>query len=349
MRCTWTLGFLLGAVATPVVAQGGTATYELVFRSSWSAATHPVAFPPNPHFSPLIGGTHNGSVAFWQVGGTATAGMEKMAETGQTSPLDSEIQSAISAGTADQLLQFGGLGTSPASRTVQFAVNAEYPRLTLVSMLAPSPDWFVGVGGLELLQNGQWVDNLVVPLQVWDAGSDSGITYLAANQNTFPKDPIAGVSTTQGPFQGLPGPIGEFALRRLSGTLVYGCGTNPAGSMAVTGTPVLGGSVTLEVDDPGGTVAPPGGVLLLVSALPDPGFPCGTPLPGLGLAGAAGELLVQLPSVPLVGPPWLGAPVGLNLTVPNMPALLGAKVYLQGGLTNNTRAGLTDAVELLIG
>jgi serine/threonine protein kinase len=39
--------------------------------------------------------------------------------------------------------------------------------VTLVSMVAPSPDWFVGVGGLPLLQDGQWVDELVVPLPAW--------------------------------------------------------------------------------------------------------------------------------------------------------------------------------------
>ena len=31
------------------------------------------------------------------------------------------------------------------------AVTTDHPRVTLVTMIAPSPDWFVGVSGLSLL------------------------------------------------------------------------------------------------------------------------------------------------------------------------------------------------------
>ena len=45
-----------------------TAEYVVQFDATWSAQTHPLNFPPNPHFSGLIGGTHNDQVAFWEVG-----------------------------------------------------------------------------------------------------------------------------------------------------------------------------------------------------------------------------------------------------------------------------------------
>jgi hypothetical protein len=38
------------------------AKYELTFNALWSSATHPVDFPSSPHFSGLIGMTHNGDV-----------------------------------------------------------------------------------------------------------------------------------------------------------------------------------------------------------------------------------------------------------------------------------------------
>ncbi|KAG8231524.1 hypothetical protein J437_LFUL008065 [Ladona fulva] len=45
--------------------------------------------------------------------------------------------------------------------------------------LDPSPDWIVGVSGLELcLRNCSWVESLKFNLYPWDAGTDDGITYL---------------------------------------------------------------------------------------------------------------------------------------------------------------------------
>lgn len=51
--------------------------------------------------------------------------------------------------------------------------------MSFVSMIDPSPDWFVGVSRLELcLENGSWVESKVLDLFPWDAGTDSGPTYI---------------------------------------------------------------------------------------------------------------------------------------------------------------------------
>lgn len=45
----------------------------------------------------------------------------------------------------------------------------------------PSPDWIVGVSGLELCRrNCSWVEYKVLNLYPWDAGTDSGITYTVS-------------------------------------------------------------------------------------------------------------------------------------------------------------------------
>ena len=92
---------------------------------------------------------------------------------------------------------------------------------------------------------------------------------------------------------------------------VYGCGTNPALSMTIlSGTPQLGATVQLGLDNPLGT-QPVGSFPIVVLALaPAPGFPCGLPVPGFGMAGggASGELLISLtPPSPLF-PFLFGAP-----------------------------------------
>ena len=59
-------------------------------------------------------------------------------------------QAAISAGTADSLIQGGGIARSPGVATAAFEIGRDHPLVSLVSMVAPSPDWFVGVSALSL-------------------------------------------------------------------------------------------------------------------------------------------------------------------------------------------------------
>jgi len=212
---------VLAAAALPLTtahAQSSTATYEVRFDATWSATTHPGAYPGGAHFSPLVGGTHDGSVHFWMAGGLATAGIEAMAETGATGPLVSEVNAAITGGSAGQVVLGAGIG-SPGSTTTAFNVSDAFSQITLVTMIAPSPDWFVGVDGLELRPGGHWVNQLTVPLLAWDAGTDDGTGFNSPNQNSNPKQPIALI--TGGPFFGND-PLGTFTFtRKLGGPVVY--------------------------------------------------------------------------------------------------------------------------------
>lgn len=189
-----------------------TVEYRVTFDATWSATTHPTDFPPNPHFSGLVGGTHNSNASFWAVGGIATTGIERMAELGTKSNLLNEVQAEINLGNANQQLCGGSIGLSPGSTSFTFETNKDYPLVTLVSMIAPSPDWFVGVSGLDLCQGGQWVDQLVVSLDAYDAGTDSGATYTSPNSNTNPKEPIFEI--TGYPTFGVP--LGTFTFTKIS-------------------------------------------------------------------------------------------------------------------------------------
>lgn len=58
-------------------------------------------------------------------------------------------------------------------------------------MLGPSPDWIVGVSGLELCQkNCTWLESKELFLYPWDAGVDSGISYESPDQPTEPQQNI---------------------------------------------------------------------------------------------------------------------------------------------------------------
>jgi hypothetical protein len=60
-----------------------------------------------------------------------------------------------------------------------------------VAMIAPSPDWFIGVRNLDLMPGGQWANEIVVDLFAYDAGTDSGPSYTSPDQATQPPEPIA--------------------------------------------------------------------------------------------------------------------------------------------------------------
>lgn len=172
--------------------------YQVTFTSTWSAVTHPDGFPPNPHFSPLIGATHCSCLSFWEVGELASPGIKDMAELGATNALASEVATAQSNGGAEHLLAGSGIGVSPGMASLEFDITLDYPAVTLVSMVAPSPDWFVGVSGLELFDGSEWVDSLVVELYPYDAGTDSGIDYTSPNSATQP--PVAIFQIDSGPL-----------------------------------------------------------------------------------------------------------------------------------------------------
>ena len=186
-------------------------SYNVVFRSTRSAETHPTDFPTNPHFSGLIGGTHDSDVTFWAEAALASRGIRNMAETGSKEPLSTEVEAAIGAGTAAALLSGGGINPSPAAVELAFDITVEHSLVALVSMIAPSPDWFVGVHDLVLLEEGVWVEEVVAQLLPYDAGTDSGVTFTSANEVTDP--PVAVARIHVSPLD-TSTPLGTFTFTR---------------------------------------------------------------------------------------------------------------------------------------
>jgi hypothetical protein len=193
-----------------------TARYSVTFESTWRDETHPADFPSNPHFSRLIGGTHSSRVRFWIAGRTASEGIQAMAEQGRTSPLDAEVLAAIAAGTAYSLIQGGAIARSPGVATAEFEIEREHPLVSLVTMVAPSPDWFVGTDSLSLVEGGDWVAERIVPLYPWDAGTDSGTTYAAPDHDTQPRQEIHALQGHPVALGGVVAPFGSVSFRRVN-------------------------------------------------------------------------------------------------------------------------------------
>ena len=198
---------------TPAPTPAPVARYELVFEASWHETTH--AVPPNPHFSRLIGGTHDDRVRFWEDGGIASEGVKRMAEIGAQAPLDEEVLAAVAAGTAQHLIAGREQPANPGATRIEIEVSRAFPLVTVVTMVAPSPDWFVGVSALPLFAGGDWVREVEIALVPWDAGTDSGTSFLAADRPSRPREPIARITTPPLAEDGVARPLGRFVFRRL--------------------------------------------------------------------------------------------------------------------------------------
>ncbi|HQU70998.1 MAG TPA: spondin domain-containing protein [Calditrichia bacterium] len=172
-----------------------TARYRLTFKSNWNALDFPTNFPVNRHFSDLIGVVHREGAHIWEVGQTASTGIENVAELGVNTELEGEINSGTGMAGEGELVSGGGIPVDQDSVVLTFNITVDYPCISLISMVAPSPDWFVGVENLSLRKDGDWIERMAVDLPVYDAGTDDGATFVAPNSDSNPPGTIALLSS----------------------------------------------------------------------------------------------------------------------------------------------------------
>ena len=188
------LAFATLLVITPAQGNAQSATYRVTFTGKFTgdALASGVSVPSGAHFSPLIGAVHNDSVTFWSSGGTASVGIESMAEDGLTSPLKSAVTAAGSE--ASSTIERSGNVGATATVTVDITLSPTHPLVTLVTMIAPSPDWFVGVSGLSLFNaQNEWLASHAVNLFPYDAGTEDGTEFSLSNTATDPQGTITSI------------------------------------------------------------------------------------------------------------------------------------------------------------
>ena len=203
-------------VITTAQANAQSATYRVTFEGKFtaSALASGVSVPSGEHFTTLIGAVHNDSVTFWSSGGTASAGVEQVAELGNTATFTSEIKANMNAvAVIEKSLPSGGTPTA----TVDLTVTTAHPLVTLLTMIAPSPDWFVGVSGLSLRNatDDGWLASHTVDLFPYDAGTEEGTEFSLSNAATSPQGTITSIKGT-GKFSDEP--IASLTFTRQSVT-----------------------------------------------------------------------------------------------------------------------------------
>lgn len=151
-------------------------------------------------FTPVFFGLGDGSFDLFDPGGTASAGLEDVAEIGQTGALSAEFAAADPTGLFQTSM--GGPVIGGGSTTVTFDVTDPASASTLVfaTMVVPTNDLFIGnPNGIEIFDSsGEFVGPFTITIfgsQVWDAGTE---VNDALNGGAFLQG-VAGTAGTETP------------------------------------------------------------------------------------------------------------------------------------------------------
>lgn len=201
---------LLGAASAH--AAEPSARYRLDIEITWSGATHPLNFPAGAHMSDLIGATHHSRYELFGDGRTGSSGLESIAENGRTTIARVEMEDAQRRNRTGEIFEADGLRPVPGRMSATFTATAEHSLVSFGTMVAPSPDWFTGASGVELLVDDAWVEWIDLTLWAWDAGTNTGGSYEGEFTDIQPRESVRLLATPH--FLGPEGlkPIGRATL-----------------------------------------------------------------------------------------------------------------------------------------
>lgn len=180
-------------------------------------------------------------------------------------------------------------------------------------------------------------------------GSTASVDFATAGaaQTVLPGAAAAGCIARLDPQ---PTPTASAAVRAACSGSNLGNGLLP-----IDPRPSLGSTFRVGIDDAGNVAGLPPGCLSfwVLSLTRNAQHPCGVPIPGTGLGGAAGEALVDVGNL-FVGSvqvwPGPGTPAVHRVTIPCHPLLHGVAVHTQGAfLSPSAQVVLTNALDLTAG
>lgn len=135
--------------------------------------------------------------------------MQVVAETGDNSIFKQEL---ANAGMFVKQVSDTAEGVEPGSYfNATVKVDCKHPVVSALTMVAPSPDWFIAIANLNVFRKGRFIKRRAGKLQVYDAGTDSGKSFTAEDIPTIPVENIA-------PLRGPPlrrRYIARYVLRRI--------------------------------------------------------------------------------------------------------------------------------------
>ncbi|KAH8301613.1 hypothetical protein KR059_006588 [Drosophila kikkawai] len=209
------------------------ARYELVFEGVWSRNLHPRDFPARgweTRFCELVGAAHTADYRFWEAGALASEGIKQYAEHCSSRLLEREFSIHFRDDKIRTIIKARGPSFPNMSSKSMASVRVDplHHMVSFASKIEPSPDWIVGVSGLELcLRNCTWMEEKVINLYPWDVGTDAGPSYTSPDQPQVPPDVIRRMRSDfpndpRSPFYDESGaPMKPMAILRVKRQRIY--------------------------------------------------------------------------------------------------------------------------------
>lgn len=177
----------------PVLSE---ARYEITITGKWTSPNFTV--PGGAHYTVFFGMVHHNSASLWKEGTNASPGTEQLAENGNGTTMLAEIDSMIKAKTASALIFLLAPPINNGTRKAAIYCNDKYSSVSFASMLGPTPDWFVGISGLNLYTGNQWITDTTINLYTYDAGTEDGDVLGYNNPATMPQRTIHLLEASRG-------------------------------------------------------------------------------------------------------------------------------------------------------
>ena len=164
------------------------ASYKVIITLNWMGPAFGV--PAGAHVTTVTGMVHNKDTFLWMPGKPATPGLEDVAEIGNNTKMNAELDPIIAKNKAFSKFAI----TLPAvTGTVEtsLTLNTNYSYISFASMIAPSPDWFMGIHDYNLLNGNTWINDITINVVVYDAGTEDGDVFGYNNPATVPQQNVA--------------------------------------------------------------------------------------------------------------------------------------------------------------
>lgn len=154
------------------------------------------------YFTPLLVAAHNGHTHLFELGTPASPSLQAMAEGGEIAGLESELQ-ALGANVVSN--PAGGVLAPGATTEASLRVNRSNRYLSVVAMLLPTNDGFMGLDSIPI---PRWPGVYTYYVQGYDAGTEANDEVIngggAPGTPGIPADPggnggsgASGVITTE--------------------------------------------------------------------------------------------------------------------------------------------------------
>ncbi len=185
--------------------------YRVQFMTKWGMDPN-INAPEQPHTGNMFLAVHDGTYRLFDVNQLASRGI---ANTSMFGTVDNLMRMSEEHPGIKQIYTSPVL-MAPGRKDMEIHVDPRHSHISFSTMVAPSPDWFTGVSKVNLMQNGKWVNGMMIPLYVYDAGTDSGMGFF--NMPDYPESrpkPVS-MTTTRVIFpDGRPKPIAYLNIRRV--------------------------------------------------------------------------------------------------------------------------------------